>query len=220
MGTYVTGPASTPKETSIIVVTEIGLTDAPLEAIGVEISDAAGKVVKDSFDPAPKLTTLERGRLGYTFRVSLKPGSYRTKFAVVTTIGKGGSIQQPFMVVTPKTNAVAVGDIVLCDNRAGALRPLAKITPEMSQLVLRADVSGPATSLSSIRGQLRLARAYSPAPLLADRPLEVRSGAGPSHRILAAAIDLARLPAGTYDVTFTLTTGAGPLEAKRRFSKN
>jgi hypothetical protein len=67
---------------------------------------------------------------------------------------------------------------------------------------------------------LRLARADSPAPLLADRPLEVRSGAVPSHRILAAAIDLARLPAGTYDVTFTLTTGASPLEVKRRFSKN
>jgi VWFA-related protein len=64
MGTYVTGPASTPNETSIIVVTEIGLTDAPLEAIGVEISDAAGKVVKDSFDPAPKLTALERGPAG------------------------------------------------------------------------------------------------------------------------------------------------------------
>ena len=200
----------------VMMVAEIA-NGPGVTAVGYEIADAAGKTVADSFDAPPRLVSIDTDRQAYVVTVPLTPGQYRLKLGVVNGAGGTGSLDHRFDVQPPKPGTVLLSDVVLGDDRSGALRPIARVTADMSRMIVRVDIDGPAGDLTSASARLRVVRSGDGESRIIDREVAVREAGDPALRRVVDAIDLAGLSAGTYEIAITLTTPSGDTIARRAF---
>lgn len=219
IATYAVPGALPSAEARVFIVAEIGDTDQPVAAMGYEIADASGRTVADTFDTPPKLVPLQGRRQSYVVTVPLPPGGYRIRLGVVNEGGGTGSIEHAFVVRSQPTDAIRLGDVILGDDRSGALRPIARVTADMARVVIRVDLEGPASSLTGARGRLRLTRVGAADPPVVESDLELRDVGNPARRMLAAELDLTKLAGGVYEVSVSVIAAAGETTAERRFAK-
>lgn len=198
---------------SLVLVAELdGGSDAgPPAALGFEVLDDGGKVVADKFDPAPA-TTESGSRRIYAASMTLPPGAFTARLAVVDPSGRAGTVSHGFTVGAP-SKPVVLGDVILGDESSGAFVPTARVPARFAAIVdIGLTRAGDARGLGAVailsHGRNELGRSV----------LTIREIADPLRRQAKASFDLSTLSEGDYSVTVELSrNGAVVATSSREF---
>src|SRR5262249_23125679 len=132
--------AGSATDVRILIAADIATQGRPPAAVGYEISDAAHKVVADTFDAPPQIRRVDDKRALYLVAVPLTAGPYHLQIGGIDESGARGSVEHTFDVPRWTPNALRVGDLMFGDQSAGSFRPIARVAANATQLVVRLDI--------------------------------------------------------------------------------
>ena len=182
--------------------------DKPPAALGFEITDPKGAVVADTFESPVNADTADGRRALYVGSVSLAPGDYRLKMAVISRDGRRGGVTHAFTVDPQSAEGLRISDILLGAENSSPWRPIARVAAGQQRIGIRVDfTAGTIETLAAVTAHLRVGRMGQPGWLAeADLPIS-QVEAEPLSLSARGAVNLAALPKGSYVLKVELRSG-------------
>jgi hypothetical protein len=215
--TFASPAAPDTPQRRVIVVAELPAGLKP-SAAGFEISDAAGKVVSDAFEPNPTLIAGASGQ-SYIAAVPLAPGRYQMKFGIVTGDDRRGSVQHAIWVKASPPGDLRLGDIVVGTEDAAGFKPLARVPAGAQRLSVQLELQATdVKAFDSASVLLDIVRRGESAPFT-SATMPIGPTNSPLRRVASAALTIGRLPAGDYIVRCTLQGSSSTERVTRLIQK-
>ena len=144
-------------------------------------------------EPSPAASNIDANSY-----VTLRPGSYRLRFAATDGSGRAGSVEVPLDVpaIAP-IGDVHAGDLMIGESTGGHIQPRARVARTANVVAIgELYVSAPAI-FDRLKVVVQLTAEGATGPVVAQ-PMELRQGAKPTVRIARAGLDLKTLAPGRY----------------------
>ena len=204
-----------PGKLKTVIVAELdeAARDAGTVLWGFQVHDG-GRIAADGFQEA-RAADPHAARDVLVSTAALAPGSYRLRLATIDAAGRRASVEHPFEVGLFPAGDVHVSDLFVGQSADGHFQPRITVDAEAPALVVFVEVYAPdaarlgdMTVEFTLRGQDGASRAAMRAPV---RPVQ-----GLTKAMSQAALPLAHVGPGLYDVVATILDAGRPIGTVRR----